>query len=360
MKRRFQVFISSTYEDLKVERQSAVQSILKAGHIPAGMELFTAGDITQMADIERWIDESDLFLLILGARYGAIEPTTGKSYVELELDYAIKTGTPFFSVVISDEGREAKLKDLGTSVLESRNETAYREFRELVKSHRCSFFTNATDVKLAVFETLPQIFAENELTGWVSADDIDAPAEVSKQLARLSYENSKLRTEIERLKRKVKTTKGKGAAFDELFNALVKAKVSVSNDDPTQKVEISLLKAAIHYADYLTHGVTNAYGSDKLELFVFYKIASPMASYGLVQHAKVPTSETWTRLILSKDGVKFLKQARLYLEMEMNAATFKAPTSTKAKKKPESALAQKYSPKPPRRSENYTRLLTNL
>ena len=44
MRKRYQVFISSTFEDLREERQAAVEAILKAGHIPAGMELFTAGD----------------------------------------------------------------------------------------------------------------------------------------------------------------------------------------------------------------------------------------------------------------------------------------------------------------------------
>jgi hypothetical protein len=43
-KKKLQVFVSSTYEDLKEERQVAVESILTAGHIPAGMELFAAGD----------------------------------------------------------------------------------------------------------------------------------------------------------------------------------------------------------------------------------------------------------------------------------------------------------------------------
>jgi hypothetical protein len=57
MKRKLQVFISSTYSDLKEERQAAVEAILKAGHIPAGMELFTAGDKSQMTTIERWIDD---------------------------------------------------------------------------------------------------------------------------------------------------------------------------------------------------------------------------------------------------------------------------------------------------------------
>jgi len=41
--KKLQVFVSSTYRDLKPERQAAVEAILKAGHIPAGMELFSAG-----------------------------------------------------------------------------------------------------------------------------------------------------------------------------------------------------------------------------------------------------------------------------------------------------------------------------
>src|SRR6266436_6492921 len=104
MKRRLQVFVSSTYEDLRAERQAAVEAILRAGHIPAGMELFTAGSESQMQVIRRWITESDVFMLILGARYGSIEASSGMSYVELEFDYARDLGKPFFSVVLSDEG----------------------------------------------------------------------------------------------------------------------------------------------------------------------------------------------------------------------------------------------------------------
>ena len=35
LKRRFQVFVSSTFTDLQEERQAAVEAILSAGHIPA-------------------------------------------------------------------------------------------------------------------------------------------------------------------------------------------------------------------------------------------------------------------------------------------------------------------------------------
>ncbi len=68
VKKRLQVFVSSTFTDLTRERQSAVEAILTAGHIPAGMELFTSGDESQMEVIKQWINESDVFLLILGGR----------------------------------------------------------------------------------------------------------------------------------------------------------------------------------------------------------------------------------------------------------------------------------------------------
>jgi len=51
MRKKLQVFISSTYVDLLDERQAAVQAVLDAGHIPAGMELFKAGNRTQLETI---------------------------------------------------------------------------------------------------------------------------------------------------------------------------------------------------------------------------------------------------------------------------------------------------------------------
>src|SRR5262245_14912923 len=118
MKRRLQVFVCSTYEDLRLERQSAVEAILKAGHIPAGMELFTAGSETQLQVIQRWIEDSDVFLLVLGGRYGSIEPTSGLSYTEVEFDFARKQNKPFFSIVITEEGLEAKVKTFGLGAME--------------------------------------------------------------------------------------------------------------------------------------------------------------------------------------------------------------------------------------------------
>src|SRR5260221_8635857 len=120
-KKTLQVFVSSTYKDLQEERQAAVQAILTAGHIPAGMELFAAGDETQMNVIKRWIDESDVYMLILGGRYGSIEPKSQKSYIHLEYEYALEKGKPLFAVVINEDHLETKIKEHDSRVIEKQH-----------------------------------------------------------------------------------------------------------------------------------------------------------------------------------------------------------------------------------------------
>lgn len=52
MHKKLQVFVSSTYTDMILERQNAVEAILECGHIPAGMELFAADNKKQFEVIK--------------------------------------------------------------------------------------------------------------------------------------------------------------------------------------------------------------------------------------------------------------------------------------------------------------------
>lgn len=54
------------------------------------MEYFPAANEEQFAVIKRLIDRCDYYILILGGRYGSIEPKTGKSYTQLEYEYALE------------------------------------------------------------------------------------------------------------------------------------------------------------------------------------------------------------------------------------------------------------------------------
>ena len=79
-KRKFSIFISSTYEDLKKERQALIGVALENNFIPVGMEQFHAAPTSQWNVITKMIDESDFYLLVVGGRYGSIDEETGISY----------------------------------------------------------------------------------------------------------------------------------------------------------------------------------------------------------------------------------------------------------------------------------------
>lgn len=194
--RKLQVFVSSTYTDLRNERQAAVEAILAAGHIPAGMELFTAGDESQMEVIQQWIDESDVYLLILGGRYGSIDAKSGKSYTHLEYEYALSKGMPLFACVITDEACEARLKESGSSVIEREQPQKLKEFRSQVLGKVSKFWNDTKDIKISIIETLSHISRREELRGWVRPNtQSDLPA-LADEIARLSKENAHLRTQI--------------------------------------------------------------------------------------------------------------------------------------------------------------------
>lgn len=91
---RYQVFVSSTYDDLRAERQQATQAILEAGFFPSGMELFPASNDAQWELIKRVIEESDYYVVIVAGRYGSLCPE-GMSYTEMEYDYAVRKASLF-------------------------------------------------------------------------------------------------------------------------------------------------------------------------------------------------------------------------------------------------------------------------
>ncbi len=208
MKKKLQVFISSTFTDMLEERQAVVEAILRAGHIPAGMELFAAGDESQLETIRRWIDDSDVFMLILGGRYGSMEPSSGKSYIELEYDYAVSAGKPFFAAVISDEYLDSKIKSQGKSVIETAQGTLFNAFRDKVTSKICRFFKDPTELKLIVFESLSNHDRNESLAGWVRGSDAIDPKATLEEINRLQAENSSLRKKVEELEVLLTTTAG--------------------------------------------------------------------------------------------------------------------------------------------------------
>lgn len=250
-RKKLQIFISSTFTDLQDERQAAVEAILKAGHIPAGMELFTASNKSQWEIIKKWIDESDVYMLILGGRYGSIETTSGLSYTHLEYEYAQSKNKPLFAVVI----KESALERRKSSDIEKENPEKLKEFRSLVLSNMSAFFTDSKDIKLAVHESLGDIIQDYDLVGWIRGNSQNN--QIADELIILNEENRRLRKENEQLK--IKNLK-----------RLPKLKIEINNgnnlkfEKPSRKAIYYEPKKRIdeipaHLENYIDNNFLNAY-----------------------------------------------------------------------------------------------------
>lgn len=167
MNKRYQIFISSTYEDLIVERQKVTQAILKLYHFPIGMEMFHADNEEQWCQIKNTIDMSDYYVLIVGRCCGTLLEE-GISYTEKEYDYAISKGIPVLSFIISDE---AKKEVYGFET--NRQQKALQKFVKKVKKLPCEFWKTPEELAYQVATTLSIKFLENDRNGWMPFNSYD-------------------------------------------------------------------------------------------------------------------------------------------------------------------------------------------
>ncbi|MDE4455349.1 DUF4062 domain-containing protein [Psychrobacter sp. DAB_AL62B] len=195
MNKKYQVFISSTYEDLKEERDQAIKAVLEMGHIPVGMEMFSAGDEEQWQIIARQIEATDYYVVIVGHRYGS-ETDEGISYTEKEYDYAKECGVPTLGFVIDNKAPWPHDKTDNDSVKKGKLDV----FKAKVKSKPIHFWSNKEDLHGKVSISLIKTMNANPRVGWTRSDEAIGP-EVTKEISRLSAENAHLRRDIEKLKK---------------------------------------------------------------------------------------------------------------------------------------------------------------
>jgi site-specific recombinase XerD len=188
VEKKLQVFVSSTYLDLINERQKAVEGILRSKHIPAGMELFIPSDKTQWEIIKEWIRDSDLLILILGGRYGSIEPESGKSYTQLEYEFAISNKIPVFAIVLNEQflaNKKSKKIELKVYEHEAENPALenYKAFKQIVMSNLVSIVEDinqiSTEVSLALQEFIRKDDKEYNFRGWVRGKERSNPLEMT-------------------------------------------------------------------------------------------------------------------------------------------------------------------------------------
>ena len=190
---KYQIFVSSTYEDLKPERDQVIKAILEMGHIPVGMEMFSAADEQQWDVIKRQIEQSDYYVVIVAHRYGSMDGNI--SFTEKEYDYAISKGLPMLGFILDSD------VDWPENWIENNADILKRleAFKAKVSSKMVSYWKTSDDLYGRCGISLMKAFSTHPREGWVPASRANT-SEMTEEITRLSKENGILRIEISNLK----------------------------------------------------------------------------------------------------------------------------------------------------------------
>jgi len=225
--KKYQIFVSSTYEDLRDERRAVVEAIIDIGHFPIGMEAFQASNEEQWSYITKRIDESDYYVVIVAERYGSIGKD-GRSYTEMEYDYAREKGVPVAAFLLHEAARAGWRREKADSIDDRKSLDG---FRSKCKGLMVKYWSDKNELSANCIKSLSQMFLSFPRDGWVPAKEA-MRAEVANELARLSEENAALKEQIDLLR----VSDGRDKELEDL-NARLSARI------------VSLCEAKAKYKD---------------------------------------------------------------------------------------------------------------
>lgn len=199
MEKKYQIFISSTYEDLKEERKKVQDTILSMYQFPIGMEMFSAADEDQWEIIRETIDSSDYYVLIMGHRYGSVITEgeyAGISYTKKEFRYALEKKIPVLAFLIDDKVPVTPDK----MEQDADKRKSLNAFKEEVKVGRMvQWWTSKDDLANKVSIALTKEINRGKRPGWIRADGLNLEetqnefVEMSKKISELEEENKELK-----------------------------------------------------------------------------------------------------------------------------------------------------------------------
>lgn len=154
------IFVSSTYEDLKEERKEAIGYIDRIGHSVA-MEKFFASSHQSKDVCLRKLQECDAIILIFGFKYGSIDSEEGISFTEIEYNIAKTLGLPVF--VFLKHGSDGTW---GSDEFDSQRKSKLLSLKSRLDSERFRVpFTNPQDLSTEIAGAIHNYEREHGIIG---------------------------------------------------------------------------------------------------------------------------------------------------------------------------------------------------
>lgn len=234
MDKKYQVFVSSTFEDLKKERQEVIHALLELDCIPSGMEIFPAADEDQWSLITGVIDECDYYLLILGGRYGSIGKD-GIAYTEMEYRYALEIGKPIIAFLHKDPDSLPKKHTESTE----KGQEGFKSFRMLAQEKMCKYWETPAELGSVVSRSLIMLQRKHPGIGWVRGNLVPNK-EATVEILNLKKELEKLQSKLEESRTKAPTGTEKLAKGHDTFIIHYECATSLDYDTYTWNSNIKV------------------------------------------------------------------------------------------------------------------------
>lgn len=186
---RYQVFLSSTFTDLKEERKEVLLELSPPRYITVGMEHFGASSRPPWEVIEKTIEESDYYVLIIGGRYGSLVPGMNISYTEREFLFAKERGIPILAFILPDPEK----KVVGVRLEQTpKGKARLKAFVDKVKNSGITveFWNDSNDLVRKISKSMANEVVTNPQRGWTRGLEIGASNNVTL-LAQVAPERSR-------------------------------------------------------------------------------------------------------------------------------------------------------------------------
>jgi Domain of unknown function (DUF4062)/inactive STAND len=149
-------YVSSSYQDLREERQAVFNALLRLHHMPVGMEAYNAFDSPPLDRCLADVRTCQAYIGIFAFRYGSVPRREGKCITQLEYEEAGRIGIPRFLFLVADRAPwPADRFD--------QDQTRIRALRQhLCEQHGVQFFATAAELAAAVLATVGEHFGRGE------------------------------------------------------------------------------------------------------------------------------------------------------------------------------------------------------
>lgn len=146
------IFISSTFSDLVEHRKQIWITLEKFEVNILGMEKFGARKENSLTTCLKEVEKSDVFILIVGMRFGSIDKKSQKSFTWLEYEKAKELDKDILVYLIDEVNGEIKVSDYDRD-----NYQKLKDFKEILKeNHTIDFFKNVEDLVNKIFILIDQ------------------------------------------------------------------------------------------------------------------------------------------------------------------------------------------------------------